>query len=631
MKKCFLLLVLLTVMATGLQAQYAKRQDAIWARSIGNQTITLDGVLNEPVWAQAESLMISYHKDHLLPTSGSRAEFQPFAITDSIHATVKFLSQGNKLYLGFIIPDKSIGGTKDWSRWDAILMSVLDAKSPNRPAPPTEFFYSWWLGGLQDTGTAWVGRPPRFIGKYGNWDAVTRTPAQIAVWNAVTKVLGVANDNLPDQGWNTEMVISVDTLGYDLTKPEGGMVLLNIGIWDSDNVFDPDPNVTNSHRAWWQNMWGNNYGGNEGRILARPDVTVNSATLPEYAPDVIVPNNAPLAAPAIDGNLNDTSWSGAASFNIAWGDSLTRASYSGAGKYLSGQWQPQLDGNPTAMVVDPGVANVKMFFQDNYLYLAADVNDQLVQGTESTDRMDAFTFIIGDRGAKDPDEEVMMFRELTVMFGADGQPKATGYLPGLVDSLAAEYKVALKGTTTVNVNDDVDEGYRIEMKVDLTKLGYPAGLGDKLLFMGAVLYDGDSFDDPLKNYGTKTWWYTEGPRRQGVAWMVMDPNYTTGVDDNKIAVLPKSIELLGNYPNPFNPSTKVRFALPEAGNLNISVFNVLGQKVSEVSKAVLAAGTYEHSFNFTNMTSGIYFYRVNLQSVNGQKYTSSVGKMTLVK
>ena len=56
-----------------------------------------------------------------------------------------------------------------------------------------------------------------------------------------------------------------------------------------------------------------------------------------------------------------------------------------------------------------------------------------------------------------------------------------------MDSGKAEFGVALTGATTVNVNTDFDEGYSIEMKIDLTGLGYPADLGDKVIFCGVML------------------------------------------------------------------------------------------------------------------------------------------------
>ncbi len=128
------------------------------------------GILTSQSGQKHESLVIRYGMDSGLPTSGWREEFQPDAITDPTNAVVKFLVKGNKLYLGFIIPDSSVGGKRDWARWDGILMSIKDISSSNRPAPAAEYFYTWWLEGLADTASPWVGRPPRFIGKIWRLD-----------------------------------------------------------------------------------------------------------------------------------------------------------------------------------------------------------------------------------------------------------------------------------------------------------------------------------------------------------------------------------------------------------------------------------------------------------------------------
>lgn len=84
-----------------------------------------------------------------------------------------------------------------------------------------------------------------------------------------------------------------------------------------------------------------------------------------------------------------------------------------------------------------------------------------------------------------------------------------------------------------------------------------------------------------------------------------------GVGDN----LPKEYALDQNYPNPFNPSTNISFALPKAGNVEVSVYNVLGQRVNTLVNENLAAGTHVVTWDGRNtqggsVASGIYFYRI---------------------
>lgn len=88
---------------------------------------------------------------------------------------------------------------------------------------------------------------------------------------------------------------------------------------------------------------------------------------------------------------------------------------------------------------------------------------------------------------------------------------------------------------------------------------------------------------------------------------------------------PATYELSQNYPNPFNPSTQIRFAIPEAGIVNIKVFNTLGQEVTTLVSDYRNAGSYEVDFNASNLTSGIYFYTITTNNF------SETRKMMLLK
>jgi hypothetical protein len=612
-----------------LLAQYAEREDVVWARTVPAGTITLDGNLNETAWSQAETVNVIYGQEGPLPTSAWRPEFQEEAITDPTNATVKFLvSSDNNLYLGFNIPDSSVGGNQDWARWDAILMSIKDKLDTSRAAPAVEYFYSWWYVNIPTYIVP--GAPPRFVGRYGNFDDTTRTPEQRAAWDAVTIVNGTSNDAGRDQGWVVEMRVDLTVLGYNVAAPEGDIIAMNFSIWDCDFLFEGDPSKVTSARTWFQSPWGNANAMNVARVFARPDITTTSATLPVIPPDVVVTNGSNHPEPVIDGNLNEAVWQDAPSFDIAWGDNELRNSYPTTGPLSSGQFQPELGGNPRPPVLDPAFATIKMFFRDNFLYLAADVDDQLVQGFEEFDRIDGVSFIIGDREEMSADNN-MVFQRLRASFDAAGQPAAYDYLTTLVDSNLAQFAIGLKGATTVNVNSDIDEGYQVEMRVDLTALGYPTDLGDKLLFMGVMLADGDSFEDPLNNYGTRTWWFREHDGGPAAAWMVMDPNILVAVDDNQLTEIPEAFEIYGNYPNPFNPSTTITFAAPERGNVTVTVYNSIGEMVKSDFISLNSGGTHKYRFNAANISSGAYFYKITYTNYSGTVSQSSTGKMILMK
>jgi len=73
---------------------------------------------------------------------------------------------------------------------------------------------------------------------------------------------------------------------------------------------------------------------------------------------------------------------------------------------------------------------------------------------------------------------------------------------------------------------------------------------------------------------------------------------------------PIEYELSQNYPNPFNPSTTIQFSIPQSSNLKLIVYNVLGEQVAELVNGFIEAGVHTINFNAENLTSGIYFYRL---------------------
>ncbi|MCX7610022.1 MAG: T9SS type A sorting domain-containing protein [Ignavibacterium sp.] len=93
---------------------------------------------------------------------------------------------------------------------------------------------------------------------------------------------------------------------------------------------------------------------------------------------------------------------------------------------------------------------------------------------------------------------------------------------------------------------------------------------------------------------------------------------------------PNEFILYQNYPNPFNPTTKIKFATPVDAKVKLSVYNPTGEKISELTNKFYSAGTYEVSYNANELNSGIYFYKIEFITNNGQYY-SDVKKFILVK
>jgi len=99
----------------------------------------------------------------------------------------------------------------------------------------------------------------------------------------------------------------------------------------------------------------------------------------------------------------------------------------------------------------------------------------------------------------------------------------------------------------------------------------------------------------------------------------------------KVAVAaPKDYKLYNNFPNLFNPSTKIAFELPKASRVKIIIYDIVGREVAKVSDADYPAGYTELTWNGTNshgtiISSGVYFYRISADK------WSKVMKMMVLK
>ena len=112
-------------------------------------------------------------------------------------------------------------------------------------------------------------------------------------------------------------------------------------------------------------------------------------------------------------------------------------------------------------------------------------------------------------------------------------------------------------------------------------------------------------------------------------------NEPTSVKNDEQKIIPMGFELYQNYPNPFNPSTTIKFALPVKTNITLSIYNALGEKVTELFKGEMEEGYHEIMINTSGLSSrisskggyasGVYFYKIESENFNSTK------KMILLK
>lgn len=170
---------------------------------------------------------------------------------------------------------------------------------------------------------------------------------------------------------------------------------------------------------------------------------------------------------------------------------------------------------------------------------------------------------------------------------------------------------------------DYDKDSTLYMGTD-AGVFYTGNLGETWGVLGPGLPNSPVFDI---NYHQPTRKLVAGTH--GRSLFEFDLGSISSVDgENNIIV--KDFELYQNYPNPFNPVTRIAFAIASDSKINISVYNITGEKIIDIIDNNYQAGKHEIQFNGSDLSSGIYFYKITANSTDGRTY-SNIKKMILMK
>jgi len=135
---------------------------------------------------------------------------------------------------------------------------------------------------------------------------------------------------------------------------------------------------------------------------------------------------------------------------------------------------------------------------------------------------------------------------------------------------------------------------------------------------------------------THTYTYTDNAAHNGTTYTyglrivnsnndVTETNRTVTATPSFSSAVVTEYALLQNFPNPFNPETQIAYDLVEAGNVTLTVYNLMGQEVALLVNGMRDAGRHAITFNASNLPSGLYLYKLE---VNG---FSATHKMMLMK
>lgn len=135
---------------------------------------------------------------------------------------------------------------------------------------------------------------------------------------------------------------------------------------------------------------------------------------------------------------------------------------------------------------------------------------------------------------------------------------------------------------------------------------------------------GDMDGDGKKEYITVNYG-TDFPVWSGDGYLWLLENQTLPSDVNEIALNPNDFYLGQNFPNPFNPSTVIKYQIPESGYVTLKVFDLLGKEVATLVNGEQELGMHTVNFDAKDLTSGVYIYQLS----SGSKTLNN--KMLLVK
>jgi Secretion system C-terminal sorting domain len=176
-------------------------------------------------------------------------------------------------------------------------------------------------------------------------------------------------------------------------------------------------------------------------------------------------------------------------------------------------------------------------------------------------------------------------------------------------------------------------GDSLIMTVAFSKNGVPIGSGQAKATSSVSLY--------TEFVANTLWFSNDTPDTAYIVFVIANSNGTSPhvgsyyiIDDlsfgNSTGVenlnnVPNNFYLGQNYPNPFNPSTTISFSIPEEDFVSLKVFNSLGEEVATLVNEIKPSGKYSVSFDASNLTSGVYFYKIKAGKFIGTK------KMILIK
>jgi hypothetical protein len=206
------------------------------------------------------------------------------------------------------------------------------------------------------------------------------------------------------------------------------------------------------------------------------------------------------------------------------------------------------------------------------------------------------------------------------IFAALPDGSVVEFVPGVVPVELSSFTanvtgsaVTLNWTTSTETNN---QGFEIQRKT-----------GNEFLAVGFV--NGKGTTTEIQNYTFTDRNLNAGSYSYRLKQVDLDGSFEYS-NIVEVDVAPSDFSLAQNYPNPFNPSTIITFNLVVDSKVTLTVFNTLGEEVTKLVNGNLNAGFQQIDFNASGLNSGVYFYQIQVNGIDGTSF-NSVKKMILSK
>ncbi len=315
-----------------------------------------------------------------------------------------------------------------------------------------------------------------------------------------------------------------------------------------------------------------------------------------------------------DGDLSE--WAGITPFRIFPSD--------GSGTVVNNK---VIDGD------DDCSAEAYVAIEDNYLYVAFNVNDDVVHHEEdcaswTSDAPDLLIGLYNWHGAPHTNYQHGMEPDYHLRFGK--YLARSDHWENIKDSLL------VNGTANYFWGEKFGSGYTVEAKIALADLAAENDTIPEIKEGFRIPIDFVINDNDNKKPEGQCWERREGiltysSINQDKGWKDVSvwshtwygDQWTVSVNDQGLTG--NVYSLSQNYPNPFNPTTVIRYSLAKAGEVSLKIYNILGQEVKQLVNKQQPAGNYQINFNANQLSTGVYFYEIKSGSFR------EVKKMMFVK